>query len=137
LSFISLGSTLAFNNIVNLSIGGLYASYFIVAVLLLWRRLQGIAPHDPRSNTVVANPDTLQWGPWKVPGVLGTANNIFACVYLFIMWFFSFFPADVEVTAENMNFSCLTFGGTVLLAVIWYFVKGKKRYNGPIVEVAL
>jgi hypothetical protein len=53
------------------------------------------------------------------------------------MWFFSFFPADVEVTAENMNFSCLTFGGTVLLAVIWYFVKGKKRYNGPIVEVAL
>jgi hypothetical protein len=137
LSFISLGSTLAFNNIVNLSIGGLYASYFTVAGLLLWRRLQGIPPHDPRSHTVVAGPDTLQWGPWKVPGALGVANNVFACVYLAVMWFFSFFPGDVEVTAENMNFSCLTFGGTVLFAVVWYFARGRKTYNGPIVEVTL
>ncbi|KAL6161231.1 hypothetical protein ACJQWK_08203 [Exserohilum turcicum] len=37
LSTIALGSYVAFSNIVNLSIGGLYASYFIICSLLLWR----------------------------------------------------------------------------------------------------
>ncbi|KAF2833513.1 amino acid transporter [Ophiobolus disseminans] len=137
LSLISLGSTIAFNNIVNLSIGGLYASYFVVASLLLWRRLQGIPAHDSRSTVVVAGPDTLQWGPWKVPGALGVANNAFACVYLVIMWVFAFFPADVAVTAQSMNWSSVTFGGTVLFAVVYYLLNGRKKYNGPIVELAL
>ncbi|KAI4688979.1 hypothetical protein J4E81_007696 [Alternaria sp. BMP 2799] len=135
LSFIALGSFVAFSNIVNLSIGGLYASYFIVCVLLLWRRLKGISPYNSRAAMV--GPETLQWGPWRVPGVLGVANNIFACIYLFVMWFFSFWPGSVEVNAQSMNFSSVTFGGTVLFAVIWYFVRGRKTYVGPIVEVVL
>jgi choline transport protein len=88
LSLISLGSLVAFNNSVNLSIRGLFASYFIVRSLLLWRRLQGISPYDARCAMV--GPETLQWGPWKVPGALGVADNLFAWVYLVVMWFFSF-----------------------------------------------
>jgi hypothetical protein len=38
----------------------------------------------------MVGPDTLQWGPWKVPGVLGVANNLFACVNLEA-------PMDTEV----------------------------------------
>ncbi|RAQ99182.1 amino acid transporter [Stemphylium lycopersici] len=76
LSFITLGSYVAFSNIVNLSIGGLHASYFIVSSLLLWRRLKGISPYN--AHTAMVGPDTLQWGPWKVPGLLGVANNLFA-----------------------------------------------------------
>lgn len=135
LSFIALGSYVAFSNIVNLSIGGLYASYFIVCSLLLWRRLQGIKPYDERA--AVVGPETLRWGPWRFPGALGVANNLFACVYLFVMWFFSFWPGSVEVTAESMNFSSVTFGGIVLFAVLWYFIRGRKIYKGPIVEVDL
>jgi hypothetical protein len=135
LSFIALGSFVAFSNIVNLSIGGLYASYFIVCTLLLWRRLKGISPYNAQAAMV--GPETLQWGPWKVPGAFGIANNLFACVYLFVLWFFSFWPASVEVTAQSMNFSSVTFGGTVIFAVVWYFVRGRKTYVGPIVEVAL
>lgn len=133
LSLIALGSYVAFSNTVNLSIGGLYASYFIVCFLLLWRRLQGISPYSER--TAREDAKTLQWGPWKVPGIWGVANNLFACVYLLTLWFFSFWPGSVEVTAQSMNFSSVTFGGTVLFAVLWYFVHGKKTYKGPIVEV--
>jgi choline transport protein len=135
LSFITLGSYAAFSNIVNLSIGGLYASYFIVCTLLLWRRLKGIDPYN--AHKVMVGPDTLQWGPWKVPGALGVANNLFACVYLVVLWFFSFWPGSVEVTVQSMNFSSVTFGGTVLFAVVWYYVRGRKTYVGPIVEVVL
>ena len=85
----------------------------------------------------MVGPESLQWGPWKVPGAFGVANNIFACVYLFVLWFFSFWPGSVKVDAQSMNFSSVTFGGTVLFAIVWYFVRGKKTYVGPIVEVAL
>jgi choline transport protein len=85
----------------------------------------------------MVGPETLQWGPWKVPGILGVANNLFACVYLVVMWFFSFWPGSVEVTIESMNFSSVTFSGVVLFAIVWYSVRGRKVYVGPIVEVAL
>ncbi|KAF3030318.1 hypothetical protein E8E11_000402 [Didymella keratinophila] len=58
LSFINLRSSVAFANIVNLSIGGLYASYFIMCSLLLWRRLQDINPYDSRAAMI--GPESLQ-----------------------------------------------------------------------------
>ena len=135
LSFINLASSVAFANIVNLSIGGLYASYFIVCSLLLWRRLQGISSYDSRAAMISS--ESLQWGPWKVSGVFGVANNMFACVYLLVLWFFSFWPSSVEVNAQSMNFSSVTFGGTVFFAVGWYLFRGRNSYRGPVVEVGL
>ena len=135
LSFINLGSSVAFANIVNLSIGGLYASYFIVCSLLLWRRLRGISSYNPRAT--MTSSEYLQWGPWKVTGVFGVVNNTFACLYLLVLWFFSFWPSSVEVNAQSMNFSSVTFGGTVIFAVGWYLVRGRTTYRGPVVEVAL
>ncbi|KAA8612366.1 GABA permease [Pyrenophora tritici-repentis] len=132
LSFIALGSYVAFSNVVNLSIGGLYASYFIVCSLLLGRRLQGISAYN--AHAALVGPDSLQWGPWKVPGIFGVANNLFACCYLLVLWFFSFWPGSVEVDAQSMNFSSVTFGGTVLFAIFWYYVRGRKTYRGPIIE---
>ncbi|KAF2794551.1 putative GABA permease [Melanomma pulvis-pyrius CBS 109.77] len=137
LSLITLGSSVAFSNIVNLSIAGLYSSYLLSCALLLWRRLQpqGINPH----NTQVAKvgPENLHWGPWHVTGMLGVANNLFACAYLFVLWFWAFWPPAKPVVAENMNFSMLTFGGVALFATAWYFLRGKKEYIGPIIEVEL
>jgi choline transport protein len=56
---------------------------------------------------------------------------------LVVLWFFSFWPGSIEVTAQSMNFSSVTFGGTVLFAVVWYYVRGRKTYVGPIVEIVL
>ncbi|KAI0018012.1 putative GABA permease [Xylariomycetidae sp. FL0641] len=137
LSLIVLGSSVAFTNIVNLTILGLCSSYLICCILLLWRRLQagGVAPYDPSVTRVV--PGNLHWGPYHVPGVFGILNNFFAIAFLSTIFFFAFWPPVSVVGAETMNFSIVTMGGTVLFAVLWYFVKGRKVYEGPIVEMEL
>ncbi|OTA92037.1 hypothetical protein M434DRAFT_75192 [Hypoxylon sp. CO27-5] len=137
LSLIILGSSVAFNNIVNLSVVGLYSSYLLSCGLLLWRRLQPgcILPYDPHITMV--GPKSLHWGPWRIPGIAGIVNNVFACIYLFVLLFWAFWPPATPVVAQNMNFSILTFGFMVLFAVIWYFIQGRKEYKGPIVEVEL
>ncbi|KAI0893406.1 putative GABA permease [Annulohypoxylon nitens] len=75
LSLILLGSSVAFSNIVNLSIAGLYSSFLISCILLLWRRIQkqGIKPYDPHISRV--GPGNLHWGPWRVPGTLSILKN--------------------------------------------------------------
>ncbi|KAI1073897.1 putative GABA permease [Whalleya microplaca] len=137
LSLIILGSSVAFNNIVDLSIAGLYSSYLLSCALLLWRRLQsqGIKPYSSEVRRV--GPHNLHWGPWRIPGVLGVLNNAFACMYLLLVWFWAFWPPVTPVVPETMNFSVLTFGATALFAVVWYFLQGKKEYEGPVVEVEL
>ncbi|KAI1646302.1 putative GABA permease [Daldinia loculata] len=133
LSLIILGSSVAFSNIVNLSVVGLYSSYLLSCSLLLWRRLQGIEAHD--SDATLVGYGNIQWGPWRIPRVLGVINNVFACVYLFVLWFWAFWPPATPVVAANMNFSVLTFGFTTLFAIFWYFIRGKHEYRGPVVEV--
>lgn len=121
----------------NLSAVGLYSSYLLCASLLLWRRLQptGILPFDPNISKV--GPGNLRWGPWRIPGILGVINNVFACIYLLVIWFWSFWPPATPVTPETMNFSALTWGSMLLFAIIWYLIVGKKEYVGPIVEIEL
>lgn len=137
LSLVILGSSVAFNNIVNLSVAGLYSSYLLCCSLLLWRRLQpqGIMPFNAEVSWV--GPGSLRWGPWRIPGIMGIINNVFACMYLLFVWFWSFWPPVTPVTPETMNFSILTWGVTVSFAIIWYFAVGKKEYTGPVVEVGV
>ncbi|KAI1214242.1 putative GABA permease [Annulohypoxylon truncatum] len=137
LSLITLGSSVAFSNIVNLTVAGLYSSYLLSCMLLLWRRTQtqGIKPYDLHISRV--GPGNLQWGPWRIPGILGVLNNAFACMYLLLLWFWSFWPPAMSVTPESMNFNVLTFGAVVLFAVAWYAIRARKVYIGPIVEVTL
>lgn len=138
LSLITLGSSVAFSNIINLSVVGLYSSYLLCCGLLLWRRLQPqrIQPYNPSMSLVAEEQNnTLYWGPWRIPGVLGVLNNLFACVFLLVLWFWSFWPPATPVDAHTMNFSILTFGATILFAVGWYMVQGRKEYQGPVIEV--
>lgn len=34
-----------------------------------------------------------------------------------------------------MNYSCLVTGAVIMFATIYYFVRGKKEYHGPVFEV--
>ncbi|KAL8999879.1 MAG: hypothetical protein Q9188_005798, partial [Gyalolechia gomerana] len=49
-------------------------------------------------------------GPWRIPGIFGTINNAFACVYIVFVLFWSFWPPATLATAENMNYSVLVTG---------------------------
>jgi choline transport protein len=135
LALIPLGSSTAFNNIISLSVAGLYASYLLTTSLLLWRRLRGDMMPFPTPESIVSEHEGLSWGPWRIPAPLGTINNAFACIYLLFIWFWSFWPPQAPATPETMNYSILVFGATVLFSILYYVARGHKEFTGPIREV--
>lgn len=119
-------SSSVFDDVVFLPTSGLYASYFIPCLLLLWRRTNGqIKPHssrddDPTSSICVpfgvmaggSNDDEvvqppLTWGPWRLPGILGIINNAYAREYIVFVLFWSFWPPSTSAAASSMNCSML------------------------------
>ncbi|TGO31522.1 hypothetical protein BHYA_0586g00010 [Botrytis hyacinthi] len=138
LSIITVGSATAFNDVISLSVSGLYSSYLICAVLLLYRRVTGGLQHATTSEVPIARTiaeGKLTWGPWHVPGTFGIINNGFAIVYLIIMLFFSFWPPATPVTAASMNYSVLVTGSIVIVSIIYYAIRGRHEWVGPVIEI--
>lgn len=40
-------------------------------------------------------------------------------------------PTYLPVTLESMNYASVVFAGFVAIATGWYFIWGKKNYQGP------
>ncbi|KAL9088352.1 MAG: hypothetical protein Q9165_006277 [Trypethelium subeluteriae] len=138
LSLIVLGSSTAFNDVVSLSVVGLFGSYLIVAILLFYRRARGdIKPYEVSSSYDLSNVPgaPLVWGPWRIPGFMGFITNGFAIIYLTIIFFFVMWPPDSKPTAVTMNYSCLMFGATMIFSVAYYFTHASKVYKGPVIQV--
>lgn len=139
LALIGIGSSVAFNDIISITVVGLYASYLVATILLLWRRATGsIRPASESSieSTIINAPNsTLIWGPFKMPHVVGILVNSVAIAYMIIVFLFAFWPPALPVGPASMNYACLVFGGTVLFSIAWYIVHARKVYQGPVVEV--
>ena len=195
LHLIYIGSEVAFNDVVSLTITGFYSSYFLPAAMLLYRRVKGqIAPYVSHKNaehtpgydpeleagvegrshhhhndgtdaagtaaSEIKKPETadagngspaaepshrrhqslaldaapLAWGPFHLPGWIGIANNAYACAYMVFVIFWSVWPPATPVTAETMNYSVVVTGGVVLFSMVWYWVRGRHEYRGPVVD---
>ena len=61
--------------------------------------------------------------------------NVFAVAYLWIVFFFTFFPEATPVTPVTMNWNILIYGFVVGFAIVYFFVKGRREYVGPVVYV--
>ncbi|KAH8672585.1 amino acid/polyamine transporter I [Tricladium varicosporioides] len=136
LSLINIGSSAALNAILSLVLAGLFSSYEIAAALLLYHRCKGnvASPNDDPSD--ISNPlEKLTWGPWRIKGMFGVANNIFACIYLVVITFFSFFPTASVVTPATMNWSSLLFGSVVIFSLLYYQFSARHYFVGPVVEI--
>ena len=153
LALIYIGSSSVFEDVVSLSTSGLYASYFITCSLLFWRRVTGqIKPYSSRDDEgpsasafptrvsaesagedeVVQPP--LVWGPWRVPGILGTLNNAYACIYILFVLFWSFWPPSTPPTPSSMNYSVLMTGAVIIFSIVYYYIWGRHQYMGPLIE---
>ncbi|KAI0451669.1 amino acid/polyamine transporter I [Xylaria acuta] len=139
LSLVTIGGSTAFNGVVSISIPGLFGSYLIAASLLLYRRISGdildpgLKPGETLVNTTGPN---LMWGVWRLPGVWGVFNNLLTCAFLLYFLFFSFWPAFVQVTPQNMNWSILVTGVAMVFSTAYYLLWARKVYTGPIIEIA-
>lgn len=137
LSLVNIGNATAFNGVISISVAGLFGSYLVAASLLLYRRLAGdIHQAGPEGTEMLTNTvdSSLTWGPWRLPGLLGVANNIFSCVYLVFIFFFCFWPSMQEVTPQNMNYAVLVFSVVIVFSMVYYAAWGRKVYAGPLIE---
>lgn len=76
----------------------------------------------------------LIWGPWHLPGILGIINNAYACLYMIFVIFWSVWPPVTPVTASTMNYSVLVTGGVIIFSIVWYWIRGRKEYKGPLID---
>ncbi|KAG9191682.1 hypothetical protein G6011_10416 [Alternaria panax] len=142
LALINIGNSAAFNGTISLVLEGFYLSYLLAIGLLLWRRLRGDLDNPESSLTIFneapideAYDRSLTWGPWRLKGAWGVANNVVAICYLILIIFFSFWPSGISPDLVHMNWAGVVTGSVALFSVAYYLVFAKKSYTGPIVEV--
>ena len=127
---------------ISLTVSGLYASYFVACILLLWRRCKGsikdaseLAEFNRLGATnTPGSAGNLIWGPWRIAEPFGTAINVLACIYLFIVFFFTFWPPTTPVTPDTMNYSSLVMGFVAIMSGLYYVFHAHKTYKGPIID---
>ncbi|CEJ57521.1 hypothetical protein PMG11_06212 [Penicillium brasilianum] len=127
LGLIYLGSYTAFNAVLSMAILGMYASYFspIVFMLIYGRRT---------SASVIRG---LQTGMFNLGSRWGPVINAMALSWLVLAMVFSTFPTVRPVTPDNMNYCVVvTMGWMFIGGVYYYLCGGKRRFSGPVVELA-
>ncbi|XP_014552009.1 hypothetical protein COCVIDRAFT_111346 [Bipolaris victoriae FI3] len=145
LALINIGSSTAFNGTISLVLEGFYLSYLLAVALLLWRRLRGDLDGDISDTVMQIHPQIhsntqvhekrMSWGPWRLRGALGVANNVVAIAYLCLIIFFSFWPTQANPDLQGMNWAGVVTGGVAAFSVLYYVLLAKKTYTGPVVEV--
>jgi amino acid permease (GABA permease) len=71
-------------------------------------------------------------GPFYLgDGLLGWMVNLNCIIWtIFVTVIFSL-PTTLPVTKDTMNYAAVITGSIALLALIWYFVDGRRHYHGP------
>ncbi|KAK4497668.1 hypothetical protein PRZ48_010321 [Zasmidium cellare] len=119
ISLINIGSTVAMNAVNSLAQVAILGSYIITISCLIWRRLYG----EPLP------PSRWSLGRWGLP------INIISLLFMLPVISFATWPLEQPVTPQNMNWSSVMFVGVLALAAIFYVVKARHVYVGPVVLI--
>lgn len=115
LGCIYIGSTTAFNAFVS-SYVLMSSSAYTAAIL----------PH------LLTRRRNIHYGVFRMGKAIGYAVNAIASGYMIVWFVFYCLPLSLPVNAQNMNYSCLIWGGLTMLLGIWWLWKGHKGYQGPV-----
>jgi choline transport protein len=116
LCLIQLGSTLAFNIIVSLSVLGLLSTYMISIGCVLLRRIKG---------------QYLPPARWSL-GRAGIFVNAFALFYSAFIIALACFPTFLPVDLGSANWAPLVWVAVMVLSAVIYIVHGKRHYTAPV-----
>ncbi|TKX20009.1 amino acid permease-like protein 7 [Elsinoe australis] len=120
LSLIYIGSSVAFYAITSLSTVSLLQCYSLSIGCVLWRR--------------IFKPETLPPARFSL-GKFGIPINIAAVCFAAWSFFWCFWPQATPVTAEGFNWASPIFSLALIVAMVFFFFKGRHVYFGPVVEV--
>lgn len=119
LSLINIGSTVALNAIISLTITSLVSSYMITISCVLLKRLRR---------------EGLPARRWSL-GRFGLAINLGALLFLMPIFVFAFFPLATPTEASTMNWSIVIFGGIIIFATCYYVAYARHVYVPPVALV--
>ncbi|KAF2477510.1 GABA permease-like protein [Lindgomyces ingoldianus] len=120
LSFINIGSDVAFNAIISLNVVSLMITYTFSIGAVLYRRIY--------------HPELLPRCRWSL-GRWGIPVNIGGFLYSIHAFFWAFWPNATPVDKESFNWSIVMFVSVGILAMLDYAIRGRKHYKGPVVLV--
>jgi choline transport protein len=125
LSLFAVGNTATttvFSAFTALSSLGLYSSYIIAISCILHARLTGRLGDTPHH--------AVQFGEWRLPRGFGIPINIYALVWTMYLTVWLPFPTTIPVTGTGMNYAGPIFGFVVLAALGWWWVYGRRKWEG-------
>ncbi|KAM0692694.1 hypothetical protein Q7P36_007249 [Cladosporium allicinum] len=120
ITMIILGSPVAFFTLGTLAGSALYASYLICIGCMVSRRLSG---------------EPLPPSRFNLGKKFGMFCNLMAMCFQSMFFIFMFFPVAPNPDGPNFNWSLAIFGVTVIWAVVYYHLWGKKTYVGPVMYI--
>jgi len=115
----NIGSTTALRSISSLGGVAILSSYLVTIGCLIWRRLYG-KPLPARR--------------WSL-GKYGLGINIAAFLFVLPLWFFTFWPLATPVLTSTMNWSSVIFFGVLGVAMVYYLIRARHEYTGPVALV--
>lgn len=119
LSLINIGSSVALQAIITLTISSLVSSYTITISCLLLKRIRG---------------EPLPYRRWSL-GRWGGVVNALALMFLAPIFVFSFFPLATPIVASTMNWSIVIYSSIIIFATGYYFAFARHVYIPPVALV--
>ncbi|KAL7268905.1 hypothetical protein RUND412_008450 [Rhizina undulata] len=117
LGLIYFGSTAAFNSFTGVATICLSTSYGLPILVSLI---------DGRRK--------IRNSPFSL-GRFGTGINIMTLCWIALSVVLFCMPVSLPVTAGDMNYASVVFAGFTAVSAAWYFVRGRKAFTGPPVDV--
>lgn len=118
LGLIYLGNSTAFYAILSMAIIGMYISYAIPIVYMLFGGRQRIRKSD--------------YGTFRLGPIFGPVLNIIGLIWMVVSVIFSAFPTIMPVTPQNMNYSVVVMAGWTLFGLIFYVWYGRHKFDVPL-----
>lgn len=116
LSLLNIASPTALNSITSLTTNAILSSYICSIGCIIWRRL---------TNSPLL-PTKFSLGKW------GLLINIVSEVFLVAFFILCFFPPTPSPDPVSMNWNVLIYGTVVVFSIVYFFVKGRYQYVGPV-----
>ncbi|KAK1810558.1 polyamine transporter tpo5 [Friedmanniomyces endolithicus] len=75
-------------------------------------------------------------GPWHL-GKFSPFINIWACIWTLFVSIIFVMPTALPVTAETMNYAIVYLGAILFFSMLYWVVRGRKFYTGPLIEAEI
>lgn len=116
MSLVNLGSAAALNDVNSLGSGALLSSYLCSIGCITWRRISKSPLPDSKFRL----------------GKFGLPMNMISLSFLLLFFVFAFFPSAPNPNAQSMNWAILIFGVVVVFSMVYYLLRARYRYVGPV-----